>query len=245
LLEAINESDIIALADANDANGDGVSGRAHVVTDVGGVARLGRFGWKAAQPSLRQQVAGALNTDMGVTTSVFPTHDCGSAQAGCSGTSQELSNANLDQLVAYVSLLGIRPQDSYTGNGATIFQNAGCAKCHATTFVTSSYAPFAELRSQTIHPYTDLLLHDMGPGLADSLKEGNATTQEWRTPPLWSIGKTDDTHAGEQAYLHDGRARTLDEAILWHAGEGTNAKNAYVALSQGDKDALIAFLQSL
>jgi CxxC motif-containing protein (DUF1111 family) len=245
LLEAIKESDILALADPSDTNADGVSGRAHIVSDTSGVQRLGRFGWKAFQPSLRQQIAGALNTDMGITTSVFPTHDCGSTQTGCGGSSQELSNADLDLLVAYVSLLGVRPQDNYTGNGGTVFTNAGCAKCHTAQFTTSPYAPMAELRSQVIKPYTDLLLHDMGTGLADTLKEGQATVQEWRTPPLWSIGKTAATHAGAEAYLHDGRARTLDEAIMWHGGEGTNAKNAYVALSATDKASLIAFLQSL
>jgi CxxC motif-containing protein (DUF1111 family) len=128
--------------------------------------------------------------------------------------------------------------------GKDLFVSTGCANCHAPTFKTSEFALHAELRSQTIHPYTDLLLHDMGTGLADTLPEGTATYQEWRTPPLWGIGFTAAT-AGAEAYLHDGRARSLTEAILWHGGEGEAAQKAFTALGDGDKNALLAFLKSL
>jgi CxxC motif-containing protein (DUF1111 family) len=244
LLEAIPESAISAIADPSDTNGDGISGRIHVVLEVNGPARLGRFGWKAGQPNVRQQVAAALRNDMGVTTSVFQTHDCGAAQAGCGGSSVELSDEHLDHLTAYISLLGVQPQGNYPARGKDVFAGMGCASCHAPTFTTSEFAHFAELRGQTIHPYTDLLLHDMGPGLADTLVEGDAAPSEWRTAPLWGLGKTAGT-AGGEAYLHDGRARTLDEAIRWHGGEAEASKGAYLAASQADRDALLAFLRSL
>ena len=125
-----------------------------------------------------------------------------------------------------------------------LFSSIGCTGCHTDTFQTSPYHPHAELRDQTIHPYTDLLLHDMGPGLASTLVEGNASGAEWRTAPLWNIGLTAGVSGGE-AYLHDGRARNLSEAILWHGGEAEASKQAFVGMTQGEKDALIAFLKSL
>jgi CxxC motif-containing protein (DUF1111 family) len=258
LLEAITEADIVGMVDEADANGDGISGRVRRVMDpVDNVIRLGRFGWKGGQASVRQQVAGALRTDMGVLTSVFPTPDCGSAQQNCGPSTAELSDADLDNTTAYISLLAVRAQRDWAKpeviKGQEVFAAAGCANCHRAEYKTSAFAPHAELRSQTIRPYTDLLLHDMGPGLADTLPEGNLTDAEgggnasyleWRTPPLWGIGFTAAT-AGAEAYLHDGRARTLTEAILWHGGEGEKSKIAFSALSEGDKAALLAFLKSL
>jgi CxxC motif-containing protein (DUF1111 family) len=249
LLEAIPESAILALADPDDQNGDGVSGRARVVNDSRSVTRLGRFGWKAGQPDVRHQVAAALRTDMGVLTSVFTAPDCGSAQDNCGASGAELPDGDLEDLVAYISLLGVQPQldheSSEVQRGAQLFESAGCASCHTSTFRTSAFAPFAELRSQTVHPYTDLLLHDMGPGLADNLDEGNASGAEWRTAPLWGLGKTRAMHDGQEAYLHDGRARTLEEAIRWHGGEGQRASDRFQGLSGPDRDALLAFLRSL
>jgi CxxC motif-containing protein (DUF1111 family) len=160
----------------------------------------------------------------------------------------------LDNTTAYISLLSVRAQRNWAApdvvKGKELFVSTGCAGCHTPTFKTSDYALHAELRGQTIHPYTDLLLHDMGAGLADTLPEGtlaeggNATYLEWRTPPLWGIGFTAAT-AGAEAYLHDGRARTLTEAILWHGGEGEKSQKAFAALPEGDKTALLAFLKSL
>jgi CxxC motif-containing protein (DUF1111 family) len=255
LLEAIPELEILRLADEKDANGDGISGRARLLDDPEtGALRLGRFGWKAGQASVKHQVAGALLTDMGVLTSVFPKPDCGSAQTNCGEAKPEYSDADLAEATAYISLLSVRAQRNWAApdvlKGKEVFMATGCASCHAPTFKTSEFALHAELRSQTIHPYTDLLLHDMGDGLADTLPEGtrpdggNASYTEWRTPPLWGIGFTEAT-AGAESYLHDGRARSLTEAILWHGGEGEASKKAFEALSAGDKSALLAFLKSL
>lgn len=250
LLEAIPELDILALADPDDADGDGISGRVHKVKDPvnPSITRLGRFGWKAGQASVKYQVAAALRTDMGVLTSVFPTPDCGSAQQNCGPSTPEFSDVDLDNLTLYISLLAVRNQRDWTNpqviQGKQVFTDIGCAKCHTPEFKTSEYAVHSELRNQTIRPYTDLLLHDMGPGLADTLPEGEASYLEWRTPPLWGIGYTAAT-AGAESYLHDGRARNLTEAILWHGGEGEASKTAFEGLPQGEKDALLAFLKSL
>ncbi len=249
LLEAIAESDVAALADPDDENGDGISGRMRIVTDpVTGEKRLGRFGWRAGQATVKYQSAGALRTDMGVLTSVFPTPDCGSAQTGCGAEGGELADEQLDNLALYIALLGVQPQYDWDAPaviaGKALFASTGCTSCHTATFKTSAFHPFAELRSETIHPYTDLLLHDMGAGLADTLPEGDASYTEWRTPPLWGIGHTGGV-SGSEAYLHDGRARTLTEAILWHGGEAAGVKSAFVALAQDDKDAIVAFLKSL
>jgi CxxC motif-containing protein (DUF1111 family) len=263
LLEAIPESTVLAMEDPNDANGDGISGRANRVRDpVTGQLRLGRFGWKAGTSSVRHQVASALNTDMGVTTSMLPNPDCGSAQSGCGPSGVELSDAHLDNLVKYIALLGVRPQRDISNpavqRGEATFANIGCAGCHRPTLQTSPHHPLSELRDQTIHPYTDLLLHDMGPGLADTLGEGEASGSEWRTTPLWGLGLsacvtggTTDAPQGSQvctpvhSYLHDGRARTIEEAILWHGGEGEASKNAYRALNASQKQDVLRFLESL
>jgi CxxC motif-containing protein (DUF1111 family) len=263
LLEAVDEATILALEDVNDANGDGISGKAQVSLDpVTGDKRLGRFGWKAGASSLTHQIAGALNTDMGVMTSVLPKPDCGEMQKDC-GNEQgmELPDQQLGDLIKYISLLGVRAQrnvdDADVLKGEGVFTDLGCASCHTTELTTSKFHPLAELRSQLIHPYTDLLLHDMGPGLADSLGEKEATGAEWRTTPLWGIGLSACVTGGVEGpfqkqtctphhdYLHDGRARTLEEAILWHGGEGQASKDAYTALAAGDKAALVKFLESL
>ncbi|MDX1698249.1 MAG: di-heme oxidoredictase family protein, partial [Thiohalobacterales bacterium] len=249
LLEAIKESDIAALADPDDADGDGISGRMRLVTDAEtGKTRIGRFGWKAAQPSVKQQVASALNTDMGVMSSIHPAPDCGALQLNCGPAGAELSDLHLDNLTAYISLLGVSArrdlQDPTALQGEALFDSAGCTGCHTDTYRTSAFHPHAELRDQIIHPYTDLLLHDMGPGLASTLPEGNASGAEWRTPPLWNIGLTAGVSGGE-AYLHDGRARSLHEAIMWHGGEAQASRQAYDDMTQGEKDALVAFLKSL
>jgi CxxC motif-containing protein (DUF1111 family)/predicted lipoprotein with Yx(FWY)xxD motif len=249
LLEAISEADIEALADPDDTDGDGISGRMRLVTDAEtGLTRIGRFGWKAAQPSVKQQVSSALNTDMGVMSSIHPAPDCGALQLNCGPAGAELSDHYLDNLTAYISLLGISArrdlQDPTALQGEALFGSAGCTGCHTDTYRTSAFHPHAELRDQTIHPYTDLLLHDMGPGLASTLPEGNASGAEWRTPPLWNIGLTAGVSGGE-AYLHDGRARSLHEAIMWHGGEAQASHDAYVGLTQNEKDALIAFLKTL
>ncbi|WP_440905995.1 di-heme oxidoredictase family protein [Catenovulum sp. SX2] len=273
LLEAVAEETILAWADPDDtSSADGISGKASIVTDpVTGATRLGRFGYKAATADVKHQVAAAFNTDMGVMTSVLPTPDCGSQQTTCGNTQgSELADEDLDDLVKYISLLGVPARrdldNTQTLQGESLFNNLGCGGCHRAEMQTSAYHPLAELRNQTIRPYTDMLLHDMGPGLADSLGEGSATGSEWRTAPLWGLGHTEEVMLGDLkgndqisivnaqeraanqnriGYLHDGRARTIDEAIRWHGGEAENSKNAYEALSQADKEAVLAFLRSL
>ena len=263
LLEAIDESSVLSWEDPEDADGDGISGRARRVTDpVTGEVRLGRFGWKAGTSSVRHQTAAALMNDMGVRTSVFTDPDCGSAQTDCGpGGEAELSDPHLDDLVRYVSLLGVRARrgldDPTAVQGETLFGDLGCAACHVPEVTTSAFHPFSELRSQTIHPYTDLLLHDLGEGLADQLETDDVSASEWRTPPLWGLGLGPCVTGGVEgpfqeqvctphaSYLHDGRARTVDEAIRWHGGEAEDARAAYEALSDGDQVALLAFLDTL
>lgn len=244
LLEAVSETSLQALADPDDSNADGISGRIQTILDPEtNQPRLGRFGDKAGRVRLSHQVAGALNTDMGVTTAIFPKLD-----GETTNSPVEISPTELDWMTRYVALLGVGARRDLTNaqalQGEQLFATAQCVKCHTPTLTTSSYHPMTELRNQTIHPYTDLLLHDMGPGLADNMGEGNATGAEWRTAPLWNIGLTAGVSGGE-AYLHDGRARTLEEAILWHGGEAESAKEAFRTMSATDRAALIKFLKSL
>jgi CxxC motif-containing protein (DUF1111 family) len=263
LLEALDEATILALQDVDDADGDGISGKAQTAVDpVSGVTRLGRFGWKAAASSLQHQIAGALNTDMGVMTSVLPQPDCGAQQSGCdAGGGKQLADEPLSDLIKYVALLGVRARrdldDPQALRGEAVFEQLACSGCHRSELTTSRFHPFAELCDQVIHPYSDLLLHDMGPGLADELGEGQATGAEWRTTPLWGLGLSACVTGGvvgefqkqvcapHESYLHDGRARTIEEAILWHGGEAERSKHAYAALPAGDRAALLAFLRSL
>jgi CxxC motif-containing protein (DUF1111 family) len=244
LLEAVSETTIMALADPDDANQDGISGRIQIVIDPEtGQQRLGRFTYKGGRARLSHQIASALNTDMGVTTAIFPNLD-----GETSGGALEIAAADLDKMTRYLALLGVSARRDLTNTqalqGEQLFASANCVKCHAPTLTTSAFHPMTELRNQTIHPYPDLLLHDMGAGLADNMGDGVATGSEWRTPPLWSIGLTAGVSGGE-AYLHDGRARSLEEAILWHGGEAEAAKEAFRNMSASDRAALIKFLKSL
>jgi CxxC motif-containing protein (DUF1111 family) len=244
LLEAVSETTVIALADPDDADHDGISGRVQTVIDPQtGQQRLGRFNYKGGKARVSHQVAGALNKDMGVTTSIFPVLD-----GETTGGTPELADSDLDNLTRYIALLGVSARrdltDTQALQGEQLFASANCVKCHAPNLTTSPYHPMAELRNQTIHPYTDLLLHDLGPGLADNMGEGGAIGSEWRTSPLWNIGLTAQVSGGE-AYLHDGRARSLDEAILWHSGEAETAKEAFRTMPAADRVALIKFLKSL
>jgi CxxC motif-containing protein (DUF1111 family) len=243
LLEAVSESTIEALAISETTN-SGINGRLQIVTDPrSGLPRLGRFGYKAGRASVSQQIAGALNSDMGVTTSVFPVRN-GETNSG----PPELADSDLTNWTRYVSALGVNARRNLTDPqallGEQLFASANCVACHTPTLTTSPYHPMAELRNQVIHPYTDLLLHDMGPGLADNMGEDNATGSQWRTPPLWSIGFTPGVSGGE-AYLHDGRARSLEEAILWHGGEAEASEETFRNMSATDRAALVAFLKSL
>ncbi|HXI72117.1 MAG TPA: di-heme oxidoredictase family protein [Verrucomicrobiae bacterium] len=244
LLEAVSESTIQALADPNDADHDGISGRIQTVVDPEtGQPRLGRFGYKGGKARVSHQIAGAYNTDMGVTSPIFPVLDDGTSNA-----IPEVSLDDIDKLNRYVTLLGVSARRSLNDpqalQGEQLFASANCVKCHTATLTTSPYHPMTELRNQVIHPYTDLLLHDLGPGLADNMGEASASGSEWRTAPLWSIGLTAGISGGE-AYLHDGRARSLEEAILWHDGEAAASKEIFRTMSATERAALIKFLKSL
>jgi CxxC motif-containing protein (DUF1111 family)/cytochrome c553 len=269
LLEAIPEADILAHADPTDCNGDGIKGVPNLVFDPeDGTTKLGRFGWKASKASVRMQAAEALNLDIGVTSSVYPKHDCGSAQASCLAADKatpELSDADLSQIVTYMRTLGVPARRDLNSpavvRGEGLFASLGCVNCHQPNQHTGTATPFLELQNQVIHPYSDLLLHDMGGGLADNNSQGEyqATSTTWRTPPLWGIGLCDEVSAGFQMdqtmnpapnngpchYLHDGRAGSLLEAVLWHGGEAAAVQQRVLALPSADRDALVAFLKSL
>lgn len=244
LLEAVSDSTVEALADPDDSDSDGISGRISVINDPEtSDLRLGRFTGKSSRASLRHQIASALNTDMGVTSPVFPIPD-GESTA----ETPEISSGELDEMYRYIALLGVPARrdhnDSQALAGEQLFTDAGCIKCHTPQLTTGAFHPMAELRNQTIRPYTDLLLHDMGSGLADNMGEGGTSGAEWRTPPLWGIGLTTGVSGGE-AYLHDGRARTLEEAILWHGGEAAVSMENFRTMETADRAALIKFLKSL
>jgi len=244
LLEAVSEDTIASLADPQDANADGISGRMQTVVDPQtGDTRMGRFTSKAGKARISHQIAGALNTDMGITTSIYPTLDGASSPSPV-----ELSDTDLDLMDRYISVLGVGSrrdlEDTGALHGEQLFSTAKCVQCHVPEMQTGPHHPISELRNQTIRPFTDLLLHDMGSGLADNMGEANAAGSEWRTPPLWNIGLTAGVSGGE-AYLHDGRARTLEEAILWHGGEGEASKEAFRTMSAADRADLIKFLKSL
>lgn len=278
LLEALDETTILALADPNDANGDGIKGVPNWSVDpLTNAKHLGRFGWKAGKGSIRHQIAGAFMLDMGVTTPLFKTRDCQRGLPTCSTSTAtpSISETELTRLADYMSLIGVPAQRSIRSPGFTngwvmppehdideagvergrqLFASAQCTGCHVAEMKTGANHRFQELRNQTIHPYTDLLLHDMGPDLADTMTEGQAGPQMWRTPPLWGLGslkyamnpQEDGKPTPENVrYLHDGRARSLTEAIAWHGGEGVRSRTAFESMSKADRDALLAFLESL
>ena len=260
LLEAIDEADILALADPEDADGDGISGKANRVWSLeAGRAMLGRFGWKAGQPSLRQQIAAAFSGDIGIATTLFPAAagDCTAAQSDCraapTGNSDrhdgvEASDKVLDVVLFYARNLAVPARreidDPEVLAGKALFYGSGCIACHRPKFVTAERPDMPEQSGQLIWPYSDLLLHDMGEGLADHRPEGEASGREWRTPPLWGIGLTEAVN-GHTQFLHDGRARNLLEAILWHGGEAEGAKQAVVSMSREERNALLRFLSTL
>lgn len=239
LLEMIPESAITALADPDDADEDGISGEKQMVPDLrSGETRLGRFGFRASHTTVEQQTSAAAFNDMGVTNALFnPTDE-----------DSEMSDSVLDMLVIYEMLAGV-PRARNQGSekvirGKAIFQQIGCDDCHVMTFTTES-TEHPELDGQTIHPFTDLLLHDMGPGLADGRAEFEASGSEWRTTPLWGLGFSRTVSRIPQRYMHDGRARSIEEAILWHAGESEASQQAFKDLPESSRKDLIAFLRSL
>lgn len=250
LLEAIDEASIRSGADPGDADGDGVSGRVNEVWDVVHQRlALGRFGWKAEQPSLIQQHGAAYHEDMGVTNPLFATESSmGQPQYDGRDDELELSDSLLHAVTFYVRTLAVparrRTNDAVVQRGQAVFTASGCARCHVPQQRTRVDVSFPPVSNQRIFPYTDLLLHDMGPDLADQRPVFLADGYEWRTPPLWGIGLTQVVN-GHQNFLHDGRARSLLEAVLWHGGEAQSSADAVSGLSTADREALLAFLNSL
>jgi CxxC motif-containing protein (DUF1111 family) len=258
LLEAVAEADILARADPEDRDGDGISGRAARVWSAHrGAASLGRFGWKAQAPTMEDQVADAFAADMGLSTAINPAHhgECTARQAACRAApagappdgGPEVDPRLFDLVAFYARNLGVPARAAPTpqaDRGRALFREVGCAACHRPSFVTGEVPGRPEHSGQRIWPHTDLLLHDMGEGLADHRPEGAADGREWRTPPLWGLGHTARV-SGHAQLLHDGRARGVLEAILWHGGEAQSARERVASLSPADRAALLAFLESL
>ncbi len=238
LLEAIPEASLLERADPDDADGDGISGRANYAWDEEAqTTRIGRFGRKATVPRVALQIAGAFIADMGLTNLIFPDDD---------GITRDVNDDMLKNVVFHVSTLGVpaaAERDSVAERGRVVFHEFGCISCHVPDQQTGDHE-IRQLANQTIHPYTDLLLHDMGEELADNRPDFLATGSEWRTAALWGLGLAPIVQPGV-GYLHDGRARTLTEAILWHGGEAISRREAFRNASQGDRDALLAFLATL
>jgi len=238
LLEAIPDETLLALADPDDADGDGISGRVNMVWDrVSATTKIGRFGLKANNSTLRQQSAGAYAEDMGVTNPDRPGDDL----------VPDIDEETLELATFYVQSLAVPNRfvtdDPDVAKGEQFFYGIGCNQCHVATLETGQTG-IEEVSNQLIQPFTDLLLHDMGEGLADNRPDFQATGREWRTAPLWAVGLT-QTVLGVQNFLHDGRPRTLEEAILWHGGEAEIAKDDFMNLSQKEREQLIEFLNSL
>ena len=253
LLEAIPEETMLSWADPTDVDGDGISGRVNYVLDVKtGNKMIGRFGWKANQPHLAQQVAAAFNGDIGITSSLFPNENSTEYQKPNlvdlpSGGDPEIIDRLLDSVVVYCQTLAVPaqrdPEKIAVREGAVLFAQANCVACHKPAVTTGNHAVLS-LSKQKIHPFTDLLIHDMGEGLADDRPDGEANGREWRTAPLWGIGLVETVNKHTR-FLHDGRARNIEEAILWHGGEAESSKNAFKEMSQTDRKKMINFVRSL
>jgi CxxC motif-containing protein (DUF1111 family) len=247
LLEAVDQATILGFAAQN-------GGKPNQVWDaIGQQMALGRFGWKANQPSVEDQVLAAARNDIGITDSALPTENCPAVQTACAAAPASVDQPNLEPLREnglIVHALGLAvPARRDLGSapalrGENLFTQVGCASCHVPKMTTGTLPGWPELSGQVIRPFTDLLLHDLGPDLADGRPDFEATGSEWRTPPLWGLGLVEPID-GYLFLMHDGRARGFAEAILWHGGQAASAKAAFVAMSKDDRDAMVAFLTSL
>jgi len=257
LLEAIPEEAILANAAAQAKENNGIKGRVNRVWDDELQKTVaGRFGWKAGQPNLNQQNVHAFSGDMGLTTSLRPFDDCTDAQTACKQAPNgngpdgepEVSDNILRLVLFYTRNLAVPARrgvnDEQVLAGKNLFFQAGCQSCHTPKYTTAANAAEPELANQVIRPYSDLLLHDMGDGLADNRTEFQASGRDWRTPPLWGIGLTQAV-SGHTQFLHDGRARNLLEAVLWHGGEAQQAQQQVLSFNAEQRAALLAFLNSL
>lgn len=259
LLEAIPAADILSRVDPDDTDGNGISGRANIVwSREFDMAMLGRFGLKAGMPTVREQSAGAFAGDIGISNPLFPAAqgECTDKQTACVSAPHgdtddrgyEIDAEGLDLVTFYSRNLGVPARrnvsDADVLRGKSVFHTTGCTDCHQPSFVTHRLNEQPEQSFQLIWPYTDMLLHDMGPDLADNRPEARATGREWRTPPLWGIGLTEQV-SGHSYFLHDGRARSLLEAVLWHGGEAQPHSDAVAQMPAADRAALLRFLESL
>jgi CxxC motif-containing protein (DUF1111 family) len=252
LLEKVPESTILSFVDAGDQNGDGITGKANYVYDAyTGQTEIGRFGLKANAPTLLMQIATAYQQDMGVTCYAAPQESSFGQEQLQSVTDSgpmELADSMLNYVTFYVKTLAVPARRNVTDPdvkaGSILFNQVNCTACHRPTMTTGTEPNVSQLSGQRIHPYTDLLLHDMGDGLADNRPDFLANGREWRTQPLWGIGLMQKT-AGTAYYLHDGRARTVEEAILWHGGEAQRSRDAFTQLSPQQRSQLLKFLSSL
>jgi CxxC motif-containing protein (DUF1111 family) len=249
LLEAISATEIINRSDEFDSNGDGVSGKPNFVYDrLSKSTKLGRFGWKASQPSLIQQVASAFLEDIGITSFLFKNETTLGQSQHNFPLKYDLYDSTLYAVAYYMKTLQVPVRRNLTDEnvirGKSLFTSAGCISCHVSKHRTEVNMLSPETSNQVIYPYTDLLLHDMGSGLADNRPDNLATGYEWRTPALWGVGLASIV-TGSVNLLHDGRARNFTEAIMWHGGEASNAKQKFESMPKTDRDALRAFLKSL
>lgn len=254
LLEAVSEETMLSLSDPNDQNKDGISGKPNYVWDVKKNQKvIGKFGWKANQPTVEQQTGGAFNGDLGVTSALFPTENLTKDQKEKyknlpNGGSPEIEEKIFQDVVFYIKALAVPArrdwEDKQVLQGKTLFIKANCSGCHIPKMQTGRSESPGYLSSQTIRAYTDLLLHDMGEGLADNRPDFLATGTEWRTAPLWGLGlvKTVNKHT---FFLHDGRARNVEEAILWHGGEAEKSKQEFMKFAKSDREAVLRFIDSL
>lgn len=256
LLALIPDEVLAGRADPDDRDADGISGRQNQVWDpLEARTRPGRFGLKANQPTLKVQVAGALHGDIGITSSVFPALPCTAKQPACQSAAHgakpgqpEISDKLLDLMVTFVRSIGVprrrKPDAPLVQRGRALFHRSGCADCHTPGYVTGKDETAPHLSEQPIWPYTDLLLHDMGGELADGRSDFLASGNEWRTPPLWGVGLARAVRK-DAGLLHDGRASTVEQAVLWHAGEATSSRERFARLNAEDRRALLSFVRSL
>ena len=250
LLEAIPLETMEALADPDDLDGDGISGRLQWEDTEDGLLP-GRFGWKGDSPTVELQVGRAFAGDLGLTSRVVTEDDCTAYQETClsetSGGEPEVDDNLFDLVTLYSRAVAVpvrrMADDKTVLKGKKLFNDIGCASCHVPSHTTGE-AALEELEDQLIWPYTDLLLHDMGEGLADGRPVGEASGSEWKTPPLWGLGLVEDV-VGQAYFLHDGRARTLEEAILWHGGEAEASRDEFLAFSADERNSLLTFLEDL
>jgi CxxC motif-containing protein (DUF1111 family) len=273
LLDAISEQDLLSQEDTDDINQDGISAKynrvpimpsSHNTAVFHGTVEnvvdatplgIGRFGHKAKQPSLHQQVAAAFRDDIGITNTSFVSESCSIDQPNCQAASVigghgtvEIPDKLLDLVTQFNQLIAVPPARNLNSpkaqQGRELFYQLGCESCHTASYTTDADYPHESLANQKIWPYTDLALHDMGAGLADGVNEYDANGQEWRTPPLWGIGARKNI-SSENLYLHDGRATTVAEAILWHGGEALVSQQSFIQLEQAQRNALLAFLDAI